>query len=345
MRRLCTLLVFAAAAVLLITSAGYAKYLPPVGGWTYTYTGDAGSGGAGYTALDGTWSHDNGFDQWDESGIGAGRPGGVSVLPLPIPDPGNYLRLQETGDPRDYGMGDPGSNRNLMFGHSITNDIGGDAGTILDGVTISFRARVATGSPLDDLHPDGGGGVEPWPASGDGYVIHDGGKGSFGVRQSEGDKIISFALATGADLADQNYPGNGGLVMNLLNGTTPTGNVDMQGHEGEGLNLLSLDVTAWHEFWITIEPDNTKATGTHIVKVYKDDSLVSDDFFVTAGDGNDFGDSYLELGLGATPQSGAIDVDFYSYAAGVHAPIPEPSTLVMLVAVGLTGLLLRRRRR
>ena len=41
----------------------------PDGGWTYIYTGDAAA-----ADLDGTWDHDNGSDQWDESEIGkAGR--------------------------------------------------------------------------------------------------------------------------------------------------------------------------------------------------------------------------------------------------------------------------------
>ena len=48
-------------------------YFPPTGGWTYQYTGEAAAAGTGgFTALDGTWSHDNGSDQWDASTIGVG---------------------------------------------------------------------------------------------------------------------------------------------------------------------------------------------------------------------------------------------------------------------------------
>jgi len=49
----------------------------PPGGWinTYTYTSDAAAAGPGYNALDGTWSHENGSDQWDETAIGDGNPG------------------------------------------------------------------------------------------------------------------------------------------------------------------------------------------------------------------------------------------------------------------------------
>jgi hypothetical protein len=308
-------------------------YPDPVGGWTYTYTGDAATAGPtdDFDSLDGTWDHDNGSDGWDGSGIGAGRPGGHSSID-------GYLRMQDTGDPRDYGMGDPGSNRKLMFGHSITGDLGSAADTILGGVTLSFRARVATGPPLDDVHPDGGGGVAPWPSGGDGYVIHDGGKGNISIRQSEGGQIISLALALASD--DDELTADG-LVMNKLNGNVTTGDVDLQGSEPGTVNILQLDPTVWHEFWITIEPDGS-ATGTHVVSVYADGSLTATQFIVTAGDGSDYDDSYLAMGVGATPQSGAIDVDFVSYMPGVEAPIPEPGTLFLL---GLGALAAFRRRK
>ena len=319
------------------------SYLAPVGGWTYTYTGDGAVAGTGsaYDALDGTWSHDNGMDQWDGTGIGAGRPGGASAL---TSGGTHFLRLQDTGDPRDYGMGDPGSNRKITFGHSVTNDIGSVADTILDGVTISFRARLASDSPLDDLHPDGGAGLEPWPAGGDGYLIHDGGKGSFTVRQSSGSKIISFALATSPDGAE--LQGQQGLVMNKLNGTVPTGDVDLLGAEPGSVNILTLDPLAWHEFWITIEPD-LSSTGTHLVNVYKDGSLTPDAFTVTAGNGSDYSDSYIAMAVGSTPQSGAVDIDFFAYKAdivvpGASDPIPEPAGLGLF---GLAALAVRKKRK
>lgn len=301
-------------------------YEDPAGGWTYIYTGDAAVAGPtdNFDSLDGTWDHNNGSDQWDGTAIGAGRPGGVSAWALAGD---GRIRLQDTGDPRDYGFSDPGSNRKIMFGHSITNDLGAAGDAILDdGVTISFRARVATGAPLDDLHPAGGAGISPWPAGGDGYVTHDGGKGNFSVRQLTDDMIISFALALSSDdLGDvDELAGQEGLVMNKLNGNIPSEDVDLQGDEPGTVNILELDPRRWHEFWITIQPDTT-ATGTHLVRVYRDGSLTATEFYVTAGVGNDYEDSYLGMGVGATPQSGAIDVDFFAYKAEVLIPTNPPA--------------------
>jgi hypothetical protein len=273
----------------------------------YTFDGDADTYGPdGPGSLDGTWDHENGSDQWDGSKIGEGNPGGIQSL---VEDDVTFLRIQDPGDPRDYGKGDPGSNRKIYLGHSITNNLGPDADRILDGVIVTFRARVATGAPLNAAYPDGGAGIASWPVGGDGYVIHDGGKGNISIRQSDGDMVVSFALALASD--DDELPASG-LVMNKLNGPSATGDVDIQGDEPGTLNILELDPTQWHEYRIEISPDAT-GTGTHLVQVYLDGAATSNDFIVTAGDGNDFDDSYIAIGAGATPQSGAIDFDYVSY--------------------------------
>jgi len=287
-------------------------YPAPASWWTYVYKGEKAASGGAFSALDGTWSHDNGSDVWDESVIGAGAPGGAMALK---DGDVSFLRIQDCGDPRPS-PADP-SNRKIMFGHSISSEVKGDvAGTILDaGVTISFCARIPTSGPLDDLNS--GGTKTPYPAGGDGYVPHDAGKDNFSVRQSNGDKLVSFALCLAAD--DDELEGKSGLTMNKLNGTAPSGDVDIQGDEPGTVQILEFDPTQWHEFWITIQADPT-GTGTHMVQIYMDGSLVPDVFYLTAGNGDDYSDSYISMGVGATPQSGAIDIDFFGYRPGLYAP-------------------------
>jgi len=327
-----TLYLGIAFILMFILSTGWVKagveFGDPDGGWTYVYTGDAGNPGADFTALDGTWSHDNGSDSWDESQIGSGLPGGVNVL---TDDGVTFVRLQETGDPRDHGESDP-SNRKIFFGHQLIDEIDqavADEILTLHGITISFRARLSTTPPLDDVHPDAGGAVTLWPAGGDGYVNHDGGKGSFGVHQEAGgDQMISFNLSVASD--DDELPANG-LTMNKLNGLAPSGDVDIQGDEPGTLNILEMeDMTVWHEFWITIEPD-TSGGGTHKVLVYVDGSSTPSEFHVTSGTGGDFTESYISLGLGATPQAGAVDVDFMAYKEGIVTPVASNPFLARAV--------------
>lgn len=304
-----TTVILALSLCSVIRLHGAVAFPDPALGWEYIYEGDAAEAGSGgFTALDGEWSHDNGSDEWDGTPIGEGRPGGAMIL---TEDSVNYLRMQETGDPRDYDMDDPGSNRKLYFGRDITAE--GASDTVLDdGVTINFRARVPTAPPLDDSHPDGGGGVEPWPAEGLGYMLHNGGKSTLGVKQATGGNI-SFSLITAAETGTTDE----GLIMNNLNGTSVSGDVDTG--EGGTANLLALDPREWHEYWITIEKDPT-GTGTHRVTIFVDGAETENEFFVTAGDGSDFGGSYISMGLGATPFQGAVDIDFFAYTLGVKKP-------------------------
>jgi hypothetical protein len=152
-----TLLV-AGAALAFCCSVHAAQAFPdPAGGWTYVYYGDQLL--TGEPALDGTWTHNNNSDEFDGSEIGgvlhpvnnpANGPGGASLL---TEGDTQYLRMQVTGDPRDYGWPDP-SNRKIYFGHYMFQDLPEpDTLTILDdGVTLTFRARIPTpakaGGPL-----------------------------------------------------------------------------------------------------------------------------------------------------------------------------------------------------
>jgi len=183
-------------------------------------------------------------------------------------------------------------------------------------------------------------GGTPWQPGGNGLFIHDGAKDNFHIKQASGPKSIAFALGLTTDHPE--YAGGGGLIMNHLNGTTPTGKVDA----GDGgtpviLGIPDSKLTDWHEFWITIQGD-TSGGGTHRIDVYMDGSLTPQTFHVTAGNQNDFdGTSFIAFGAGATPQQTAIDVDFFGWKEGVHVPIPEPGSLLLL-ATAAAGLLVWR---
>ena len=234
------LYLFLCCTTLRLATAGVLFPDPP-GGWTYQFNGDKREPGNGtdFDALDGTWSHNNGSDTWDGSEIGCtfstggylvgNGPGGVNV----ITEAGTtYLRIQDTGDPRDYGYPDP-SNRKIYLGHNIS-ERGGTDTQMSDGITLSFRARLPTAAkatgPLDPWHRDGlqAGGVLPFPAEGDGYVTSDGGKGNFVIKENSGG-AIAFSLTvtndtTGGALTPiANFRG---LTMNEFNGNQISGNVN-----------------------------------------------------------------------------------------------------------------------
>src|SRR5438128_11982010 len=92
-------------------------YSDPLGGWTYIYNGDqlmVADDASGFASLDGTWSHNNGSDEWDGSTIGGtcstgsgfgvdNGPGGANL----ITENGiSELRTHDTGERRDYGYPD-----------------------------------------------------------------------------------------------------------------------------------------------------------------------------------------------------------------------------------------------
>ncbi|HEY3391547.1 MAG TPA: hypothetical protein VGK58_02485 [Lacipirellulaceae bacterium] len=348
-----TFVTIIAAAFLCVSSEVRAvsiAYDDPTGGWTYAYLGAAAAPGSlgapGFDALDGTWDRENGSDSWDGSALGgtfaAGNaPGGISALTQGGTD---FIRLQDTGNPTaaPTSIPDP-SNRRAYLGHNIANDVGvTNPDTIVsDGVTLTFRARVATAATgiIDPMFTAATGaenfGVAhgtPWPAEGNGWLGHDGGKGNFGIRESSangdaarpGRGVISFNLPLASDLRSDNATpfGTTGLTMNSLNGTAPSGTVDPFQNEGT-INVLPFaDLTAFHEFWITIQPDQSGG-GTHRVEVFLDGSETANVFHITSGTGNDYGSpalSYLAMGVGGTPQMGAIDVDFFAYKQGIHLP-------------------------
>jgi hypothetical protein len=282
-----------------------------------------------FDSLDGTWDHDNGSDQWDGTGIGVGRPGGVSALTEGAgEDLVNFLRFQDTGNPGDYGMGDPGSNRKIFLGHQIDFEP--------DGAQLEFRARVATGDPLDDVHPDDSSGIIPWPAGGIGYHIRDGGKGMFQIG-GKGAGVFAFSLALQSELAA--YAGYEAittdvLLVNELNGTALTGNIET-GDTGVASYVPVDDATVWHTFVIDIIAGGA---GTHQLSISVDGGTATL-LDVTGGDDYEWDDGdgiqYIAMGSSGTGGITAFDVDYIRV-------VPEPATIALL---GLGGMFLIRRKR
>jgi hypothetical protein len=264
-------------------SAGEIRYLAGIREFKY----DGGE-------LDEMWDHDNGSDQWDETGPGEGNPGGSASL---TEDDVTFLRIQDTGDPRDYGMSDPGSNRKVYLNR--LTDIS------LDGLILEVRMRVATTAPLDDQHPDGGAGIAPWPAEGLGYHIRDGGKGMIGV--SDGIGIISFSLAQAGEPMFEDVTTDV-LIMNSLVGTEPTSDVDTEDAAAAvALNMMAIDdATQWNTFVIDIVAGGA---GTHVVTVSANGGP-AESFDVTLGSDLEADGPYITIGSSGTGGITAFDVDY-----------------------------------
>ena len=343
-------LTLAACLVLPGSVASGQLYAPPDGGWAYVFQGDAAINGEPdfFASLDGTWDHDNGSDAWDGTGIGEGLPGGVAAL---TEDGTTFLRVQDTGDPRDtMGISDP-SNRKQYFTHRLMDDFTDDtrpdnlATIIDDGVTLYFRTRAATAAtgPIDDLNPDGGtdADVAPWPDDGLGYFQHNGGKSMIAIKQAaEGNQPnVALGFARTSNVNPDLFPeGSQGLILphllpnNELNNASDPATTPPELSLEFGNVVPVDDLTAWHEFWVTIEAGTTNVDGfedgTHVVNVYHGsaaDPEAAMTFGINAATGADFGGddaqvSYIAIGAGGTPRSGAYDLDFFAWAPGTHVP-------------------------
>src|SRR4051812_1403643 len=278
----------------------------PEGGWSYILNGDAAAGSL-TAALDGTWNHVNSVDSWARDGRGAGnsQPGGVSTT-------NGILTIEDAVSQAVTTL----DNRRIFLTHNINADPGvTNANQLLNnGVTLSFRTRLTPPAPLDPL-------TELTNAP-NGWVNANDAKGMFGIRQAGSNGLlISFSLNRAIeDLTPTttfNF-GQQGLHMNNLNGDVRSANVDPG--EGGTLNLLALDPTVFHEFWITIQ-DNGATAGTHKISIYTDGNLAPTIFNVTAGSGTEGPfTNYISMGLPVTAQTGAYDIDYFGYKAGAVNP-------------------------
>ncbi len=141
----------------------------------------------GNSAIDGSWNHDNGSDQWDGSAPGekGKSPGGVAInVVAGEGDPTGdavVLSIEDTGDPRNNGFADPGSNRKVYFTYNINYN----GHLLTDGVTFIARWRI---------NPD------PLEAPANGENLHDGAKGQVAVGSLNPATLFSMALDEGGIL-------------------------------------------------------------------------------------------------------------------------------------------------
>ena len=305
-------------------------YGVPAGGWFYIQEFDS-----DIKAQSPAWIEDN--SDWDGTAPGTGTPGGVAYL---TEGATTYIRIQDAGRPGQNGYS--GDDNDKMCFWLELEDAGLTAlqgETLLDdGMTFSFRARIATTGILDDRHyhdaspPSGHTAIEPWLTppmeNGEGHQIHNSGNGMFSVHQtlpvhsSDDDGYhIGFSLVTDPD-TDRSYWTNDGLTMNSLNGTSATGDVDS--NEGtRNVTSDDIDGSEWHEWWITIEADGV--IGTHIVTVYMDGGTTPVGTFNVTGGWNDTSGekgAFIRIGSSNSDEAAAWDTDFMAVGLGVIPPVP-----------------------
>ena len=356
MARLRPIAAFVCAALLVSTpAAGRAGVLYDDPGWDYLYDGaDDSFGSNDQQALDGQWRHDQ-SDKWDGSApggvLGPGNaPGGVVAL---VEGDTTYLRIQDTGNPLDWSFDEP-SNRRFYFGHDIETENPGATSVLTTGITLTFRARIASTGVLDDIHPDLIDGepespalteVTPWLTGSKGYNVKDDGKGMFTV-QEDGNHAIGFALALDLDTPRIDVPG--GLILNNHAPAALPGTDKGLAATANVLSISDASLLEWHEFWITIE--GTGLTGgilnypLYAVDVYMDGSATPASFVAEGSIGAEFDGQFVAFGLPSESSFGAVDVDFFAYQLGIVTPVPEPGGAA-LGAASLGALCVTRARR
>lgn len=312
-------------------------------------------------------SNPNGSINDPDLGPGGTSPGGAGAF---VEGNTTFVGIQDAGNPESHGwcqagMGacdapgelvnmDPSNNnRRVYFGHDMTQDGPLDSEIVMSvtGVTFSVRARIPTdASRLDDIYPQGAPApaVIPWfqdSPNGRGMPMTNG-RGTFNIVQNnpngavrDEDTMVGFSLVTSTDIEAFcsfssgslcSGSGKGGLIMNNLNGDSPTGAIDSE--SAGTLNILEFDDDAdlneWNEFWITLE-NNQGAPGNIEVNVYMNGSTTPQTFDVTlASRGNavyaDSQNPFIEFGISDNAGFGSLDLDFFSYAMGVHEPVVAP---------------------
>ena len=291
-------------------------------------------------------------------------PGGAGAL---TEGSTNYIRIQDAGNPEAHGwiqgFSDssltylPGpnrpvnTNRRVYFGHDMTQEGSMDELVLTNtGLTVSFRTRIPVSGPLDDLYLETDGDdidtdpdVIPWfqdSPNGRGAIMTNG-RGILNFSQNSPtneDTMVGFSMVTSTDVSQFcgvssgalcTGSGSGGLIMNNLNGNTPSNLIDSE--NGGTLNMLEIgdnELNEWNEFWITMQ-NNGALPGNIEVNVYMNGSLTPTTFQVTLSANNNSvyaqeDNPFMEFGVSANAEWGSFDLDFLSYQIGVIAPVAAP---------------------
>ncbi|MBI4603178.1 MAG: hypothetical protein HY721_14560, partial [Planctomycetes bacterium] len=296
------------------------------GGWQdipFTYSYEANAGEDAYSnafnalgCLDGEWRRSSNSDQWDGSTPepGDGAPGGIEIAALSGEGDGggeaSVLSLEDVGDPRGVGFPDPG-NRKLYLWRDTTAEL-----DLARGVTLVARWRLNPEPRSEEFSTNGG--ALPVPS---GTHLHDQNKGQVGFVQKTAASgtlaaTLCFAITDAGTLqfagAFNNTPCSGFFFPDEL--------------------CLDVDESVWVSVWMTAQED----AGGIQFRLYLDgeqepavDTLLTgiraDAETASLPEAGGAALSYIEIALGATPQDGAIQVDFVSVADGAFDPPDEAS--------------------
>jgi hypothetical protein len=275
-----------------VPAGGPGGWEPIAGGWDYFY--DARPGEDAHVDpryepaggyLDGTWRGSS-VNQWD-----GGRPGESGGAP------GGVAVEIVPGAAEDGGSasvlsledpGDPASASPLPDNRRLLflRPLG-DEDPFARGVTLIARLRVNP-SPLDLAGPVGQAPESPAL------------RGQLGIGYRGATRRGRFSL----------WLDERGLGL-LGGGSVP---------------LSAERLVEFQSLWVTLEDAEE---GKARVRVHGGgsaepliDSLID---LPTAGLESAYTGAYLEMGLANTPEAGAIQIDYFGYRAGVHAPVPDGS--------------------
>jgi hypothetical protein len=194
--------------------------------------------------------HDNSVDMWDGTGPGEGNPGGVAAL---VEDDVTFIRVQDTGDPRDYGSTIPTLKTNFsLYLTEALPDLG------LDGARVEIRTRIAT-TGLDAWRKDGGGmastGLFDWPAGGLGGTFDFYGRGNIDI--ANGDQgVIALVMTTSGLMV-----GNTGNKVSVDDASAWNTFVLNISDNGDGSFNVSVSANGKPDVSFTVSPSSSTVQG------------------------------------------------------------------------------------